>query len=152
MKFFRCFLVFCFLFVSSYAIGQNSNDVFSKIKHIEIVSEIQDTMALINKDDINKINKVFYERNYLDSLRVVDSMLIDNGVQLKEKMDSIVKTQINIIANQGIIIKQYKDAINENQTDISELEKQHKKDKNSKIAWQSVSGTLAAVLLIVLLI
>ena len=133
-------------------LSKGQDDVLSKVKHIEVVSEIQDTMALINKDDINKINKVFFERNYLDSLRVVDSMIIDNSTKLKEKMDSIVMKQINTIANQGMIIKQYKDIVTNNQTDISELEKQHKKDKNSKIAWQSVSGTLAAVLLIVLLI
>lgn len=150
MKLFRIFLILCLSFISLTMKGQN--DVLSRVKHIEVVSEIQDTMALINKDDINKINKAFYERDYLDSLRVVDSTLIENSAKLKEKMDSIVMKQINTIANQGIIIKQYKDIITENQTDISELEKQHKKDKNSKIAWQSVSGTLAAVLLIVLLI
>ena len=71
---------------------------------------------------------------------------------MKKKTDSIVLTQLNTISNQELIIKQYKDNIISNNTEITELEKQHKKDKNSKIAWQSVSGTLAAVLLIVLLI
>ena len=92
-------------------LSKGQDDVLSKVKHIEVVSEIQDTMALINKDDINKINKVFFERNYLDSLRVVDSMIIDNSTKLKEKMDSIVMKQINTIANQGMIIKQYKDIV-----------------------------------------
>lgn len=30
--------------------------VIEGVKHIEIVSEIQDTMALLNKPDIDKIN------------------------------------------------------------------------------------------------
>ena len=123
-----------------------------KVKHIEIISEIQDTMALINKNDINKINKVFYERNVLDSIRVIDSCIIDTKNQLKEVTDSIVQTQLNIIENQKSIIEQYKIVISESNDEIVELENKQKKDKNSKIAWQSVSGTLAAVVLVLLLL
>lgn len=123
-----------------------------KVKHIEIISEIQDTMALINKNDINKINKVFYERNVLDSIRVIDSCIIDTQNQLKEVTDSIVKTQLNIIENQKSIIEQYKTVISESNEEIVKLENKQKKDKNSKIVWQSVSGTLAAVVLVLLLL
>ena len=127
-------------------------DSFNKIKHIEIISEIQDTMALINKDDINKINKVFYERNTLDSLRVVDSCIIESQNKLKQLTDSIVITQINTIENQSSIIEQYETVISESNSEIIELEKKQKKDKNSKIVWQSISGTLAAVVLVLLLL
>jgi predicted nucleic acid-binding Zn ribbon protein len=127
-------------------------DSFNKIKHIEIISEIQDTMALINKDDINKINKVFYERNVLDSLRIVDSCIIESQNKLKQLTDSIVVTQINTIENQSSIIEQYETVISESNSEIIELEKKQKKDKNSKIAWQSISGTLAAVVLVLLLL
>jgi hypothetical protein len=109
-------------------------------------------MALINKNDVNKINKVFYERNYLDSLRVVDSCLLETTSAVNKRLDSIVVTQINTIANQGLIIKHYEDAVEKTNIEIADFEKQHRKDKNSKIAWQSVSGTLAAVLLVVLLL
>ena len=108
-----------------------SDSLQKRVKHVEVISEIQDTMALINKDDINKINKVFYERNVLDSLRVVDSCIIEN---------------------QSSIIEQYEIVISESNSEIVELEKKQKKDKNSKIAWQSISGTLAAVVLVLLLL
>ena len=152
MRSFKSFLIFCFLLFSSFAKGQNTNDILSQIKHIEIVSEIQDTMALINKDDINKINKVFYERNYLDSLRIVDSTLIQRNEEIQQRMDSIVKTQLNTIANQGMVIKKYKTIVEENSSEIADLEKQQKRDKNSKIVWQSTTGTLAAVVILLLLI
>lgn len=147
----RIFLIFCFLLYSQYMNGQE-NIFPQKVKHIEIISEIQDTMALINKNDINKINKVFYERNVLDSIRVIDSCIIDTQNQLKEVTDSIVKTQLNIIENQKSIIEQYKTVISESNEEIVKLENKQKKDKNSKIVWQSVSGTLAAVVLVLLLL
>jgi hypothetical protein len=127
-------------------------NIISEVKHLEIVSEISDTMALVNINDINKINKVFYERDYLDSLRLVDSALIQASAEIKQRMDSIVAKQLNTITNQGLIIKQYKDIIAENNLEIADLEKQHRKDKNGKIVWQSISGTLTAVLLVVLLL
>lgn len=150
MKNFKYIIVIFLLSFSQIMWGQV--DSFNKIKHIEIISEIQDTMALINKDDINKINKVFYERNTLDSLRVVDSCIIENQNKLKQLTDSIVITQINTIENQSSIIEQYETVISESNSEIIKLEKKQKKDKNSKIAWQSISGTLAAVVLVLLLL
>lgn len=151
MKNFRNILVIILLSFSQILWGQ-SDSLHKRVKHVEIISEIQDTMALINKDDINKINKVFYERNVLDSLRVVDSCIIENQNKLKQLTDSIVVTQINTIENQNSIIEQYETVISESNSEIIELEKKQKKDKNSKIAWQSISGTLAAVVLVLLLL
>ena len=151
MRIFRNLLIIILLLFSQISYGQDDN-IQKKIKHIEVISEIQDTMALINKDDINKINKVFYERNVLDSLRIVDSCIIESQNKLKQLTDSIVVTQINTIENQSSIIEQYESVISESNSEIIELEKKQKKDKNSKIAWQSVSGTLAAVVLVLLLL
>lgn len=151
MKNFRNILVIILLSFSQILWGQ-SDSLHKRVKHVEVISEIQDTMALINKDDINKINKVFYERNVLDSLRVVDSCIIENQNKLKQLTDSIVATQINTIENQSSIIEQYETVISESNSEIIELEKKQKKDKNSKIAWQSISGTLAAVVLVLLLL
>jgi predicted nucleic acid-binding Zn ribbon protein len=151
MKNFRNILVIILLSFSQILWGQ-SDSLHKRVKHVEIISEIQDTMALINKDDINKINKVFYERNVLDSLRVVDSCIIESQNKLKQLTDSIVATQINTIENQSSIIEQYETVISESNSEIVELEKKQKKDKNSKIAWQSISGTLAAVVLVLLLL
>lgn len=151
MKNFRNILVIILLSFSQILWGQ-SDSLHKRVKHVEVISEIQDTMALINKDDINKINKVFYERNVLDSLRVVDSCIIESQNKLKQLTDSIVATQINTIENQSSIIEQYENVISESNSEIVELEKKQKKDKNSKIAWQSISGTLAAVVLVLLLL
>lgn len=151
MKNFRNILVIILLSFSQILWGQ-SDSLHKRVKHVEVISEIQDTMALINKDDINKINKVFYERNVLDSLRVVDSCIIENQNKLKQLTDSIVVTQINTIENQSTIIEQYEAVISESNSEIIELEEKQKKDKNSKIAWQSISGTLAAVVLVLLLL
>lgn len=151
MKNFRNILVIILLSFSQILWGQ-SDSLHKRVKHVEVISEIQDTMALINKDDINKINKVFYERNVLDSLRVIDSCIIESQNKLKQLTDSIVVTQINTIENQSSIIEQYETVISESNSEIIELEKKQKKDKNSKIAWQSVSGTLAAVVLVLLLL
>jgi hypothetical protein len=72
--------------------------------------------------------------------------------EIKERMDSIVSTQTQTISNQGIIIGEYEDVILDNNKEIDSLKKKQKRDKGSKIAWQSISGTLAVVLLVILLI
>ena len=126
MKNFRNILVIILLSFSQILWGQ-SDSLHKRVKHVEVISEIQDTMALINKDDINKINKVFYERNVLDSLRVVDSCIIENQNKLKQLTDSIVATQINTIENQSSIIEQYETVISESNSEIVELEKKQKK-------------------------
>lgn len=150
MRSFNIFLVLFLLFTSINSFSQNI--LPSDVKHIEVVSEVQDTMALLNKEDVNKINKVFHERNYLDSLRVADSCLIVTHNEIKERMDSIVSTQTQTISNQGLIIGEYEDVILDNNKEIDSLKKKQKRDKGSKIAWQSISGTLAVVLLVILLI
>ena len=55
MRIFRNLLIIILLLFSHILYGQDDS-IQKKIKHIEVISEIQDTMALINKDDINKIN------------------------------------------------------------------------------------------------
>ena len=55
--------------------------------HVEYVSEPTDSMALINKQDIDVINNVFRERNVLDSLRKIDAKIIEtleinNNIQM----------------------------------------------------------------------
>ena len=52
------------IFISLNCFSQN----ISQIKHLETISEITDTMALINKQDIDKINRTYFikkKREYL---------------------------------------------------------------------------------------
>ena len=75
--------------------SKGQDTLLTKIKHIEVVSRTYKIpWHFLNKDDINKINKVFYERDYLDSLRIVDSSLLKASEEIKERMDSIVVKQL----------------------------------------------------------
>ena len=73
------------------------------IKYIEIVSEIQDSMALINKHDIDKINQTFYELKISDSLNVINDSIINNLQVQNYKLDSILTSQKIIIDNADMI-------------------------------------------------
>ena len=90
--------------------GLNAQSLDS-LKHITIVTELQDSMALINNDDISIINKVFYERDLLDSLNSVNDSLIRKLDLVRINQDNIISKQKAVIQNDSIIKLQYKLAI-----------------------------------------
>ena len=131
--------------------GLNAQSLDS-LKHITIVTELQDSMALINNDDVNIINKVFYERDVLDSLNSVNDSLIRKLDLVRINQDNIIKKQKAIIQNDSLIKIQYKLAIDDRNKIIQDNQKAIKNQKNQKIVWQSTTGALAIALLVVLLI
>lgn len=122
------------------------------LKHITIVTELQDSMALINNNDINIINKVFYERDLLDSLNSVNDSLIRKLDLVRINQDNIIRKQKAIIQNDSLIKIQYQLAIDDRNKIIQDNQKAIKNQKNQKIVWQSTTGALAIALLVVLLI
>jgi hypothetical protein len=80
-------------------------------------------MALINKTDIEKINKVFYEKRNLDSLLVINDSIICNLKAINTKVDSIVLSQLNVIKNDKIIITQLKSNNNKLQKKLTKAHK-----------------------------
>lgn len=122
------------------------------LKHITIVTELQDSMALINNNDINIINKVFYEKDLLDSLNSVNDSLIRKLDLVRINQDNIIRKQKAVIQNDSLIKIQYKLAIDNKNKIIQDNQKAIKNQKNQKIVWQSTTGALAVALLVVLLI
>lgn len=122
------------------------------LKHITIVTELQDSMALINNNDINIINKVFYERDLLDSLNSVNDSLIRKLDLVRINQDNIIRKQKAVIQNDSLIKIQYQLTIDDRNKIIQDNQKAIKNQKNQKIVWQSTTGALAIVLLVVLLI
>lgn len=131
--------------------GLNAQSLDS-LKHVVIVTEMQDSMALINNNDINIINKVFHEREILDSLHEVDGTLIRKLDLVKIEQDKIIKNQRAVIQNDSIIKRQYQLAIDQKNQIIKDNEKAVKIQKTQKTIWQSTTGALAIVLIVVLLI
>lgn len=119
------------------------------IKHIEIVSEIRDSMALINKDDIDAINRTFYELEISDSLNQINDSIINQLVIQNHKLDSIMQSQQVVILNDQII--QNKLTL-DHKNEIDRYKKELRRTNNKKIAWQSTTGlSLLAIILIILL-
>lgn len=131
--------------------GLNAQSLDS-LKHVVIVTELQDSMALINNDDINTINKAFYERDVLDSLNLVNDSLIRKLDLVRINQDNIIRKQKAIIQNDSLIKIQYQLAIDDRNKIIQDNQKAIKNQKNQKIIWQSTTGALAIALLVVLLI
>lgn len=122
------------------------------LKHVVVVTELQDSMALINNDDINIINKVFYERDLLDSLNSVNDSLIRKLDLVRINQDNIIQKQKAVIQNDSLIKIQYELAIDDRNKIIQDNQKAIKNQKNQKVIWQSTTGALAIALLVVLLI
>lgn len=131
--------------------GLNAQSLDS-LKHVVIVTELQDSMALINNNDINTINKVFYERDLLDSLNSVNDSLIRKLDLVRVNQDNIIRKQKVIIQNDSLIKIQYQLAIDDRNKIIQDNQKAIKNQKNQKRIWQSTTGALAIALLVVLLI
>ena len=74
--------------------------------YVEYISEKTDSMALISKHDIDVINRVFEERNMLDSLNNVSEKLIST-LELNNKVQSaIIEDHIRMIKNKDLIINE----------------------------------------------
>lgn len=117
--------------------------------HVEYISEPTDSMALISKEDIDVINKVFHERKTLDSLHNLNEKIISVLEQEKIVLDSIIVSQENIISNDSLIIG---DLENRNTQTINQYTKELKKEKNKKISFQALTGAgIIAIILLILL-
>ena len=136
-------IIFSFIAFSGFSQSLDS------IKHIEIISEIQDSMALINKTDIDKINKTFFDLEISDSLNQVNDSIINTLTIINHNLDSIICAQEIIIENDSQIKSQI---IYETNVEINKYKSELKKSNNKKIVWQSTTGlSLLAIILIILL-
>ena len=137
-------LIFCLL--SFYA---NAQDL-SQIKHLEVVSEIQDSMVLLNRTDVNKINKVFFEKEKLDSIKSLNEETISLMEIKNTTLDSIITHQQIIIHNDQLVLSEMNQKL-EDQKNF--YQKRERKERTQKICWQSSTGVciIGIVLLVVLL-
>ena len=124
MKQLILFLLLLLLVVPMY--GQ----VIEGVKHIEIVSEIQDTLALLNKKDIDKINQVFFEREKLDSLNRANEELISLYQAKCLSLLNISSLKDDIIKDKDLLIDETKDAL---EAKYEDQKLETKKMRNKKL-------------------
>ena len=118
------------IFISLNCFSQN----ISQIKHLETISEITDTMALINKQDIDKINRTYFIKNKLDSLNCLNEAIIRELNVKVAAQDSIIFNQLGIISNKDYIILEYKNKHDELIADnLKQIKKEQRKSRIFKI-------------------
>ena len=115
------------LFVSFIGLAQ----LPSEIQHIEIVSEVADTMVLLNKPDLDKINTAFYRLEYADSLNEINEQIIDTLTIKSNYLEKEISTYQDIIKNKDEQLLNIKD---KNEEVISDFEKQIKR-ANRKVVF-----------------
>lgn len=102
-----------------------------EIKHIEIVSEVSDTMVLLNKPDLDKINTAFYRLECADSLNAINEQIIDTLNAKEQKLEQSISVYQEVIKNKDEQISNIKE---QNKEVISDFEKQVKR-ANRKITF-----------------
>lgn len=118
------------IFISLNCFSQN----ISQIKHLETISEITDTMALINKQDIDKINRTYFIKNKLDSLNCLNEAIIRELNVKVAAQDSIIFNQLGIISNKDYIILEYKNKHDELiANNLKQIKKEQRKSRIFKI-------------------
>lgn len=117
-----------------------------EVKYVEIVSEIEDTMALLNKPDLDKINTAFYRLDCADSLNIINEKIISALNDENLKLDSIANSYKTIVANKDTQIENIK---TENQEVISDFEKQIKRANTGKLIWEGT--TIVSIIAIIFL-
>lgn len=118
------------IFISLNCFSQN----ISQIKHLETISEITDTMALINKQDIDKINRTYFIKNKLDSLNCLNEAIIKELNAKIAIQDSIIFNQLGIISNKDYIILEYKNKHDELiANNLKQIKKEQRKSRIFKI-------------------
>ena len=118
------------IFISLNCFSQN----ISQIKHLETISEITDTMALINKQDIDKINRTYFIKDKLDSLNCLNEAIIRELNVKVAAQDSIIFNQLGIISNKDYIILEYKNKHDELiANNLKQIKKEQRKSRIFKI-------------------
>ena len=118
------------IFISLNCFSQN----ISQIKHLETISEITDTMALINKQDIDKINRMYFIKNKLDSLNCLNEAIIRELNVKVTAQDSVIFNQLGIISNKDYIILEYKNKHDELiANNLKQIKKEQRKSRIFKI-------------------
>ena len=106
-------------------------------------------MVLLNKPDVDKINKTYFEKSKLDSLNVYNEQtinLLENKIFVQ---DSIINNQKLLLYNEVTINTHLRKNLEDNTT---QYEKQLKDERLKKIGWQVGIGvaTIGIVLALVL--
>lgn len=136
----RKIIVFLLLIITCSLYGQT---------HITYISEKTDSMALINKEDIDIINNVFFEKKRLDSLNRVNDKIIFNLNVKTQIQDSIIFKQGLLIQNEKLLYQELENKLNKN----TQLYQQEiKRERAEKISFQALTGTgLIIIILLILL-
>lgn len=114
------------------------DQIIETVKHIEVISELTDTMALINKVDIDTINCKFQDWIRIDSLKTVQEE-ITNLLQTQcSSLINITNLQDDIIKNKDNILGNVND---KNEALLTKKETQYQDMKKRKIIWQAASIT-----------
>lgn len=105
-------------------------------------------MVLLNKPDIDKINRTYFEKNKIDSLNKINEEIIKLYIQKDISL-------VNIIDLKDSIIKDKDQLISETKTSLEgklEAQKQEtKKMRTKKIIWQSISVAEIGIFLLLIL-
>ena len=116
--------------------------------NVEYISEKCDSMALINKQDIDVINNVFSQRNQLRDLNLANERII-SALEIKNStLDSLINKQKITINNNQILQKQYEDDYKKLQ---DRYNKELKKSKRKATSYQTLTGVGLIIIIILLL-
>lgn len=121
------------LFWSTFAYSQ----FLPGVKHIEVVSEIADSMVLLNKVDVDKINKTYFEKNKLDSVNFHNEQIIDLLESKVCVQDSIIVNNKTLLNNEIALNKYLTQSIEDNTT---QYEKTIRRERWKKAGWQTATG------------
>lgn len=115
------------------------------VKHIEVISDLQDSMVLLNKPDIDKINKTYFEKEKLDSVSKYHEQLINLLEHKIELQDSIITSNQLLLKNEISINTHLRQSIEDN---TIRYEQQLHNENMRKIGWQTATG--AAIIGVIL--
>jgi hypothetical protein len=122
----RLLLIIVISLITHVSFGQH----LDSIKHIEIISEVQDSMALINKRDIDKINETFYELRVSRQLNDINDSIINVMTIQTQYLDSILRSQKVVIENDKLIRDQL---ITQHSYEVEFYKKELRTSNNKKI-------------------
>lgn len=134
------------VFISFSLYGQN----LDSIKHVEVISEIRDSMVLLNKTDVDKINYVFEDKRRIEKVNEVNDSIISLLSLKVVQLDSIIVSQSSIIKNKDLILE--KSELDKN-SKLNEASDTINKQKKQLIFWKSTTsvGIISTLILLILL-
>lgn len=125
--------------------------VFSQ-EHIEILTSVSDSMLLMQKSEIDVINKVFYQRDLYRNLTFMNDSIINQLQKIINYKNIVIEYKDSVIVNENLKFDNLLQNSIEKDNKIIDMKASMQKSEKEITLWKTISGTSILTIILILIL